>query len=256
MTTPAELEDAWLSVGAPEKALSVERLTRGLRIVSVLEVGCGTGAILAELARSHVGYDYAGCEPSQVLFEQARSRKFGVDVDLRCATFEDSGFADRQWDVVVLSHVLEHTMDPAALVARVLLAARYVVIEVPLEGTWTGWIRSKLRQFLTGRTRGDNAAGHIQFFSAADVHRMVAWSGGAVVRSRTYFPTAAYRQMERDATGWRRCYYGGALAAHRAIGSRVMSHVYYGHFAVLATPRVHGDGCIVPHPLFWHPDKP
>jgi SAM-dependent methyltransferase len=256
MTSPAEQMDDWLAVGAPEKASSVQRLTHGLGIVSVLEVGCGTGAVLAELARQQVGHEYAGCEPSPALFEQARSRGYGVDVDLRCATFEESGFADRQWDVVVLSHVLEHTTAPAALVARVLGVARYLVIEVPLEGTWTGSIRSKVRRVLTGRARADNAAGHIQFFSAADIRRMVAWSGGAVMRSRTYFPTATYRQMSRDASRWRRCYYIAALVAHRAIGSRLMSHVYYGHFAVLATRRTPGDESAVPHPLYWHPDKP
>jgi SAM-dependent methyltransferase len=256
MTSPAQMEDAWLSVGAPDKALSIERLTDGLGIVSLLEVGCGTGAILAELTRRQVGHEYAGCEPASALFEQARSRRYGVDVDLRCATFEESGFADRQWDVIVLSHVLEHVTDPAALVARLLGVTRYLVIEVPLDCTWSGGARSKLRQALTGRARTDNAAGHIQFFSAADVRRMVVWSGGAVVRSRTYFPAATYRRMGRDATALRRLYYGVALAVHRAIGSRLMSHVYYGHFAVLATPRVRSDDREGPHPLFWHPDKP
>jgi hypothetical protein len=76
------------------------------------------------------------------------------------------------------------------------------------------------------------------------------------VRSRTYFPFAAYRRLKRDATGWRRFYYGLAIAVGRVIGSRPMSHVYYGHFAVLATPRLPGDERVVPHPLFWHPDKP
>lgn len=256
MTSPAELEDAWLSVGAPEKASSVERLTRGRRIVSVLEVGCGTGAVLAELARREVGDEYAGCEPSPELFERARSRMYEVDVDLRCATFEDSGFADDRWDLIVLSHVLEHTPNPAALLVRVLGAARYVVVEIPLEGTWMGRIRSKLRQVLTGKARADNAAGHIQFFSAADLCKMVYWSGGAVVRRRTYFPTAGYRQMKRDATGWRGRYYSVAIAAHRAIGSRLMSHLYYGHFAILAAARVLGDEGAVPHPLYWQSDKP
>lgn len=254
--SPAEVMDAWLAVGAQEKASSVKRLVHGLRVASVLEIGCGTGAILAELARTEVGHEYAGCEPSRALFEQARSRRYAVDVDLRCATFEESGFADRRWDVVVLSHVLEHTSDPAALLARVLGASQYLVIEVPLEGTWAGGVRGKLRRALTGRARTDNAAGHIQFFSAVDVHRMVAWSGGRVLRSWTYFPSATYRSMRRDATGWRRLYYGVAIASARAIGSRLMSHVYYGHYAVLATPRVHGDERVVPHPLFWHPDKP
>jgi 2-polyprenyl-3-methyl-5-hydroxy-6-metoxy-1,4-benzoquinol methylase len=112
MSDVPELMDGWLAVGAPEKASSIERLTDGLGITTLLEVGCGTGAILQELARRPAGREYAGCEPSGALFERARSRRYGVEVDLRCATFEESGFADRQWDLIVLSHVLEHTPTP------------------------------------------------------------------------------------------------------------------------------------------------
>lgn len=256
MRSAVELQDTWLSVGAPEKAASVEHLSTGLRIVSILEVGCGTGAVLAELTRRKVAHEYAGCEPSPELFEQARSRAWETAVDLRCATFEDSGFDDRQWDLIVLSHVLEHTQDPAALLVRVLSAARHVVIEVPLEGTRMGRVRSQLRHLLTGRGRTDNAAGHVQFFSAADIHRLVHWSGGDVVRSRTYFPEAAYRHMKIGATGWRRLYYGAWLIAHRALGSRLLSHVYYGHFAALVAPRMVDDDRIAPHPFYWQPNRP
>jgi hypothetical protein len=84
---------------------------------------------------------------------------------------------------------------------------------------------------------------------------MVAWSGGRVIRSRTYFPTETYRKMKRDATGWRRIYYSVALAAGRAMGPRLTAHLYYGHFAALVSQRVHDDQSVVPHPLFWHPDK-
>ena len=255
MTSAAALQDTWLSVGAPDKAHSVERLTRGLSIVSVLEVGCGTGAVLAELVQRNVGLEYAGCEPSPELFDRARSRAYGADVDMRCATFEDSGFADRQWDLIVISHVLEHTHDPAALVVRALAAARYLVVEVPLEGTRMGGVRGLLRQAVTRRRRTDNAAGHVQFFSAEDINRLAHWSGGHVVRSRTYFPEAAYRDMQSGAIGWRRPYYSAWLIAHRVIGARLLAHLYYGHFAALVAPRSVNDDRVVPHPLYWHPDR-
>ena len=255
MTGAAKLQDAWLSIGATEKASSVERLTRGLGIVSVLEVGCGTGAVLAELIRGHVGREFAACEPSPELFNEARSRAYDANVDMRCATFETSGFDGRHWDVIVLSHVLEHTDDPAALVVRALAAARYLVIEVPLEGTWMGAFRGILRRVVTRRRRTDNAAGHIQFFSAADIHRLVHWSGGDVMRSRTYFPESGYRHMRSGATGWRRLYYSIWLIAHRAIGSRLLSHVYYGHFAALVAKRTVADLRVAPHPLYWHPSR-
>ena len=256
MMDRVRLQDAWLSVGAPDKALSVARLTRDLRIRSVLEVGCGTGAVLAEMIREGIGSEYAGCEPSVELFARARSRTYGANVDLQCETFEHSGLDRRRWDLVVVSHVLEHTEDPAALLVRVLSSARYVVIEVPLEGTRISGVRSLLRRAVTGRRRTDNAAGHVQFFSAADIRRLVHWSGGYVARSRTYFPVAAYRDMKARSSGWRHLYYGAWLIAHRTIGSRLLSHVYYGHFAALVTPRSESDHRVVPHPLYWHASDP
>jgi SAM-dependent methyltransferase len=255
MIDPVESQDAWLSVGAPDKASSVERLTGDLSIRSVLEIGCGSGALLAEMIDRKIGSEYAACEPSRELFALARSRAYETEVDVRCETFERSGFDERSWDLVVLSHVLEHTHDPAALVVRVLAVARYVVIEVPLEGTRMGAVRSLLRRAVTGRRRTDNAAGHIQFFSVADIRRLVHWSGGDVVRSRTYFPLSTYRYMKSDATGWRRLYYNAWLFAHSALGSRLLARVYYGHFAALAVPRSVDDESVVPFPLYWHPGK-
>lgn len=249
-----ELEDAWLSIGATEKAASVEHLTRGLSIASVLEVGCGTGAVLAEMMRRSIGSEYAGCEPSPELCARARSRGYGAPVDVRCGTLAETSLGPRGWDLVVVTHVLEHVDDPAALAVQALAAARYAVFEVPLEGTLMSRLRGWLRRALTGRPRTDNAAGHVQFFSAADVHRLVQWAGGRAIRTRVYLPAASYRQMATSATGWRRAYYRAWTAAAQLIGSRVLAHLYYGHFAVLATRR-DVDEHATPHPFFWRPDE-
>jgi len=256
MTRPIELEDAWLSIGAVDKAVSVQQLTRDLRIKSVLEVGCGTGAVLAEIIRRGIGSEYGACEPSPELFAHARARHYEADVDLRCGTFEGSAFNHRRWDLKVISHVVEHTPDPAALVVQVLAAARYVIVEVPIEGTRMGELRSRLRQAITGRRRSDNAAGHIQFFSVLDVHRLIHWAGGRVLRTRTYFPAATYRHMASAAGGWRRIYYDAWVIANRVLGPRLLTHLYYGHLAILAGQRSHDDDQGDPHPLFWHPSGP
>ena len=42
-------QNEWLRLGAREKARSVQLLTQGLDIRTLLEVGAGTGAILKEL---------------------------------------------------------------------------------------------------------------------------------------------------------------------------------------------------------------
>ena len=253
MTSSIGQEDAWLSIGAADKAMSVEQLARDLNIKSVLEVGCGTGAVLAEIIRTGIGSEYGACEPSPELFEFARARAYGAHVDLRCATFEDSGFDQRSWDLIVVSHVLEHTHDPAALVVAVVAAAQYVIIEVPIEGTRMGGIRSSVRQAITRRRRTDNAAGHIQFFSVPDIKRLIHWAGGRVLRTRVYFPKATYRYMANATAGWRRAYYGAWVVADRILGPRLLSHLYYGHLAVLAGQRALDAYRSEDDPPFWHP---
>jgi len=253
MSGAIELQDAWLSIGAVDKATSVEQLARNLGIRSVLEVGCGTGAVLAEIVRRGIGSEYGACEPSPELFAHANARTYQADVDLRCGTFGGSAFDQRPWDLIVVSHVLEHTYDPAALVVQVLTAARYVIIEVPIEGTRMGRLRSRLRRAVTGRRRTDNAAGHIQFFSVPDVHRLVHWAGGRVLMTRMYFPESTFRHMASEAAGWRRAYYRAWAIANRVLGPRLVLHLYYGHFAVLVGQRRPGDDRAGPHPLFWYP---
>jgi SAM-dependent methyltransferase len=256
MTNPVELEDTWLSIGAIDKATSVEHLARGLRIESVLEVGCGTGALLAEIIRRRIGTEYAACEPSPELYAHAHARSDLADVDIRCGTFAGSAFDKRRWDLIVVSHVLEHMHDPSALVVQVLAAARYVIIEVPIEGTRMGGFRSLLRRAITGRRRTDNAAGHIQFFSGPDVRRLVHWAGGRVTATRPYFPAATYRHMASGAGGLKRTYYSAWIVADRVLGSRLITHLYYGHLAVLAGQRSLDYDQDDPHPLFWHPSAP
>ncbi len=98
---------------------------------AVLEIGCANGDVLAEL----VG-DYPvvhGIELSEDAAAAARAR--GLDVF--CGTLEEFE-TDQQYDVVFMSHVIEHVLDPVATVARIatLLAPGGVLyLETPNVGS-------------------------------------------------------------------------------------------------------------------------
>ena len=91
----------------------VRRLT-GLRHGRLLEVGCGGGLLLAHFRDA--GFEVEGVELSAADAVHARER-FGLTV--RHGSIETLPLGRDRYDAVVLINVLEHILDPAAMLVRV-----------------------------------------------------------------------------------------------------------------------------------------
>ena len=132
----------------------------------VCEVGCGDGALLAELAGRGYGRAHVGFEVSP---EAARIA--GGRPELRVAAFDGEHIpeADGAFDLGVLSHVLEHVPDPAALLRETARVCREVVVEVPLEDNLSARRPAKVAEA--------QRIGHLQRFARADVHALAAAAG-------------------------------------------------------------------------------
>ncbi len=139
----AELYSRWRALGAVGKADHVIELCdrAGLRPRTVLDVGCGDGALLGELSRRGFGGRLTGLELSAAAVAIARARP-GVE---RVEQFDGAQVAagEGEYDLGLLSHVLEHVPDPSALLAEVARACLAVVIEVPLEANLSARRSSK-----------------------------------------------------------------------------------------------------------------
>jgi SAM-dependent methyltransferase len=128
--------DVWAQLGAIEKANSVVELAGGLPRNDVLEVGCGTGAVLFELLRRGFAMRYWGCEPAPELCSYAQHKIApGVPIQIACATLDANPFPGQRFDLIYLSHVIEHVHDPASLIIQALTLSDQVIVEVPLEGS-------------------------------------------------------------------------------------------------------------------------
>lgn len=111
------------------RVAALRRLT-GLRHGRILEVGCGSGLLLAHFRNA--GYDVEGVELSAADAAYARQR-FGLAV--RHGSVETMALSPDRYDAVVLFNVLEHILAPAAMLAdvfRVLRPGGFVVVGVPV----------------------------------------------------------------------------------------------------------------------------
>jgi hypothetical protein len=248
-------EHEWLALGAIGKCRSIVQLTTDLDIHTVLEIGAGTGAILEQLDRLGFADEYAAVEPSAPLYDHiASDLDIGRLKHLEQATLEDSRFASQHFDLAILSHVIEHVPNPAALVEQALGVADFVLIEVPLEATPLGNVRATLRTRLSGARRNENSAGHIQFFSKSAMDALTTWCGARVVRSRLYVPYPQMNAARKRGTRPRRAYANVIWAGAHLMGERVWARLYYGHYAVLIQKVAAVDVDTAGQPLFFAND--
>ncbi|HEY2377950.1 MAG TPA: class I SAM-dependent methyltransferase [Gemmatimonadaceae bacterium] len=122
---------SWVEIPALLRALPV---ARGCRL---LEVGCGRGVALTELARRCqpsrlVGIDIA---PDLIALAQARLAHFGVSAELQVGDVRQLPFADGEFNVVIDFGTCYHIDQPGAAlrqIARVLAAGGVFIHELPL----------------------------------------------------------------------------------------------------------------------------
>jgi len=122
----------WRAIGAIEKARNIEFFLAGMRssIEQVLEVGCGTGAVLEQIAAKKIGTCFTGVEIGTER-SQGPQRE-----NLRIHGYEGRRipYGDKSFDLVYATHVLEHVTDERSFLCELRRVARkFVYVEVPCE---------------------------------------------------------------------------------------------------------------------------
>ncbi len=229
--TPRDAERArrWRTLSAGPKAEHVVALCRraGVAPASVVDIGCGDGAMLTALAARGFGSRRVGYELSRTAVDIARDQP-GVDA---AHAYDGARLPedDGAFDLAVLSHVIEHVPEPATTLREASRVARAVVVEVPLERNASASRPAK-------RAHAEEI-GHLHSFDRAAVDRFVADAGCRVLARlsdplpravHTYWATTPAARA-RGTAKWaaRR-----VLAAVPAVGERLITV----HHAVLVEP--------------------
>jgi 2-polyprenyl-3-methyl-5-hydroxy-6-metoxy-1,4-benzoquinol methylase len=91
----------------------------------LLDIGCGMGGYL--VAGRDLGFDVTGVEPSE---SHSRIGRDVFNLQIQTGYFDAVKFGDEKFDIVVLSHVIEHIFSPAEFLAGVstLLSPKGIIL--------------------------------------------------------------------------------------------------------------------------------
>ena len=210
----------------------------------VADVGCGEGALAAQLARA--GLHVTGVEPAARLRERFAHRLAPIDPESNVVdgVVDALPFADGELGAVVMTEVLEHVRDPAGALAelhRVLRPGGRLCLSVPTSYTELVFWRLHPRY-------AENAT-HLRIFTKPELQRLIEVGGFAIEHweGRNFQPAVSWifhalLRSDSDHTGvilehrwvdralgaiWALLRLTGLLGPAEAIGNRVWAKSWY-----------------------------
>jgi len=197
----------------------------GVRHDSVLDIGSGDGALLAEFAARGLGRRYVAYEISASAVDLVRARDIpGVE---RVEVFDGYHLReeDGAFDLVILTTVIEHARRPDELLAEAIRVSPTLLVSVILDDT----LASRRRRHHEAAT----SIGRVHRFSAESTRTLLSDAGLEIVAEE--IRPASFEAMTFWARGRAQRTRAHALAAlkhaiHRVAPSqsqRIYSHSYY-----------------------------
>lgn len=160
------------------------RLRQSLRALNglpagakVLELGCGAGQFIRKIKAIRPELDCYGCDISEHAINIAKKSNDGVVYEL--SQEKRTPHADNFFDAVLIYDVLEHVVDPGAIIVevhRILKSRGRFYAFVPCEGDWLSFW-NLLRKLNIGTDLTKKYAGHINRFSRKELIAMVELIG-------------------------------------------------------------------------------
>ena len=186
----SEGESEWRRIGAIDKAQNIVDLCGDYSHRSVLEIGAGEGSLLKQLSDRKFATDLFALEISSSGVEAIRAK--GIEGLRECQLFDGYRvpYETGQFDLVVLSHVIEHVEHPRQLLAEAARVGKLLFIEVPLEDTL--------------RMPGDyvpDKVGHINFYSPKTIRRLLQTSNLEVLSQSVTTPSKAVHRYYNGKKG-------------------------------------------------------
>jgi len=166
----------WRKLAAMDKAKHILALCQNIKHEKVIEVGAGDGSVLARLGEVGFAKEMFALEIAESAVKTISGRNLQSLVE--CKIFDGYAvpYGDKQFDLAIATHVIEHVEHPRLLLEELKRIATHVFIEVPLEYNFLG-MRDADHAFKYG---------HINFFNPLLFSNLLKNMGFEIVDSRIH----------------------------------------------------------------------
>jgi ubiquinone/menaquinone biosynthesis C-methylase UbiE len=220
-------DSEWRRLGALGKVENIVALCEKLHPGSVLEIGAGEGSILKRLSQIGFGRELAALDISPSGVETIKRKN--IERLTACQVFDGYHvpFVDKQFDLAILSHVVEHLEHPRELLYEAARVAKYLFVEVPLEDN----IRLA-EDFVF------DDVGHINAYSPRTIRRLLQSCGMVVLGEVIQNPPRATYVYQKGRKGLINYYIKEALLT---LAPRLATELFTYHAAYLCETSVVQD---------------
>lgn len=170
-------ESDWRRLSAIDKVNNIITLCNKYPHKTILEIGSGEGAILKKLSDLKFAESLYSIEISETAVETIHQRN--IDSLIECKLFDGYNipYDDKKFDLVILSHVVEHLEYPRKILYEAGRIAKYVFVEVPLEDN-----KRLKKEFVFNNT------GHINFYSPRTIRKLIQTCNLTILAQRVTHP--------------------------------------------------------------------
>jgi ubiquinone/menaquinone biosynthesis C-methylase UbiE len=128
----------WGWIASEHKAKNVLELCKDIKPDKIIDIGAGQGSLLARLDQAGFGNELYGVDVAQNSIDAIKRLGISKLIEARLFDGYHTNYEDKQFDLALLTHVLEHVEHPLLLLKEINRITKYMYIECPLEFNYQG----------------------------------------------------------------------------------------------------------------------
>lgn len=165
----------WRMLGARTKAENILQVCQGFRPLKVLEVGAGDGSILHYLSEQDFADELYALEIAESGVKSIQNRGLARLKEAKSFDGYNIPYPDESFDLVILSHVLEHVEHERLLIRELRRVGKRILVEVPLDYRYG--VDKRMKHFLD--------YGHINMYTPTLIRFLLQSEGLSILADKT-----------------------------------------------------------------------